>query len=208
MAHAGCGGDACTDVLAADDPGKWLNGYVDTTKARVLNESVDGAGARVFKSYDHRADCVPFVESCADEDAELIAFVPFTQPVRVKSLCVVAGGSEALAPLRARVFVDRDDVDFASAGELKPVQTFDLVPDFRGLVDYHVVASKFAGVSSVTIHLQGSVGGERVRVNCLGFKGEPTGFRRGVVETTYEARAQLKDHPKTKAEGFGGASTA
>ena len=69
-----------------------------------------------------------------------------------------------------------------------------------------LVASKFSGVSSVTLHFQGSLGGAAMRVSCVGFKGEGTGFRHGVVETTYEASAQIKDHPKARTTGLGGAA--
>ena len=242
----------------SEDEGKWISALVDTPRVRCLNgewaarwmgggpafrgragtssrtdarraERVEGSGKHVFKPHARRADCVPFVESCEGEDPELLFHVPFTQAVRLRSLCVVAGGGEELAPLKARLFTERDDLDFGAVESLKPVQTFELVPDFRGLVDCAVVsplrvsleltaapspgaraadplvASKFSGVSSVTLHLRGSVGGDAVRVNCVGFKGEGTGFRHGVVETTYEAAAQIKDHPKTRATGGGGA---
>lgn len=60
------------------------------------------------------------------------------------------------APTEAKVWVDRDDIDFSNAEDLPPAQTLSLVdPDQHlqfgaGSLDYPLKASKFQAASSLT----------------------------------------------------------
>ena len=61
-----------------------------------------------------------------------------------------------VAPTEAKVWVDRDDIDFSNAEDLPPAQTLSLVdPDQHlsfgaGSLDYPLRASKFQAASSLT----------------------------------------------------------
>ena len=90
-----------------------------------------------------------------EDDPELILHVPFTEAVKIQSVCI-SGGLGGVAPQEAKVWVDRDDIDFSNAEDLPPAQTLDLVdPDQHmsfgaGSLDYPLRASKFQAVSSLT----------------------------------------------------------
>ena len=59
--------------------------------------------------------------------------------------------------------------------------------------------SKFSGVSSLTLFFPASFNEDVSIISYLGFKGEATNYKHGVVEFVYESQAQLKDH-KTQSE--------
>ena len=163
-------------------------------------------GKHPFKAYDKRLEPEPFLASDED-DPELIVHVPFTQAVDIRSICVVGGGDGA-APTSVRLYADREDLEFSSAEELPPIQTVQLHEDFNGEIWYPLKVHKFQSVQSVALHFPADNhgGGDDATVLCyVGFKGAKKDARRGVVECTYEAAAQVKDHKKAKDE-MGGAS--
>jgi hypothetical protein len=86
----------------------------------------------------------------------------------------VVGGSSLTCPSRVRLFVNRDDVDFGIAEELKPTQAFDLHEDPEARIDYPLQAHKFQNISSISLFFEDSIGEETTRITYLGFKGEPT----------------------------------
>ncbi|GBG27895.1 PITH domain-containing protein 1 [Hondaea fermentalgiana] len=182
-----------------DDPeGNSLLKFIDTGRITCLNEQVEGSGKTVFKTMMEKADDSRFVLS-EEDDAELIFHIPFTVAVKLKSFCII-GGPNGEAPMHAKLFVNRDDVDFEMAHDLAPVQEFELAEDFAGAIDYPVKASKFSNITSLTIFIPENHGADSTRITFIGLKGEGTTARRGVVECTYEARAQLKDHESTRAD--------
>jgi hypothetical protein len=72
--------------------------------------------------------------------------------VHLQSLCFASAGD--FSPSRVRLFTNRDDVDFAGANELKPVQTLDLAEDPNGELWHNVKAAKFANVRSLTVFVE------------------------------------------------------
>lgn len=163
-----------------------------------LNEAKTGMGKDIIKSWAHRLDLLPRLES--DADAELLLTIPFTAAVHLKSFCIVSS-EKSRGPAKVKLFVNRDDIDFDSAKDMDPTQEVELVEDFSAAVDYPLVPSKFKGVSSITLFFPENFTGdedESTMMSYLGFKGEGTEVIRGVVETTYEASAQIKDHKKVE----------
>ena len=60
----------------------------------------------------------------------------FDGAVRLKALSVI-GGSGGSAPATMRAFVNRDDLDFAAASAMAPVQEWTLQQeDVRGVLEY------------------------------------------------------------------------
>ncbi len=46
----------------------------------------------------------------------------------------------------------------------------------------------------ITLFVSENFGGDQSLMYYIGFKGESTNIKKGVVEFTYEAKPQLKDH--------------
>jgi hypothetical protein len=190
----------------SEEPGsRWLAPCIDVANATCLNESADGAGARVLaKQYANRTDPLPRVTSL--DGGELLFFVPFTETVKLRYLtCIGTGVSRAL------LWANRQDVDFGNADAVRPTCVIpNLVRDELGVVDYPVSA-KFANITSLTVLLRGGgdpdgqgqlagAGEDRISVSCLGLKGDWTGHKSFVVDAKYEAVAALRDHPKGSAD--------
>jgi hypothetical protein len=64
--------------------------YIDTSKLRVLNAEEPELVAAPFKSFHERNDRMRFLSSNED-DPELILFIPFTEAVSIKSICLIGG---------------------------------------------------------------------------------------------------------------------
>ena len=71
-----------------------------------------------------------------------------------------------------RAFINRDDVDFALAEQLAPVQEWSLVPDVSASVEYTTRLTKFQSVSSLTFHFTGNGGASATRIYFIGLRGE------------------------------------
>ena len=188
-----------------DGSGDSLYPFIDKDKVHCLNEARQGMGKDIVKSWAHRLDAEPRLES--DVDAELLLTIPFTSAVHLKSFCIVAGEKDK-GPSKVKLFVNRDDIDFDSARDLEPAQELDLIEDFNASIDFPVRPKKFKSVSSLTLFFPENFTGdedEKTIMSYIGFKGEGTDLKRGVVDTVYEASAQLKDH--TKVEGTSNAQS-
>lgn len=182
-----------------DDPsGNTLYPYIDRDRIMGLNEASSGMASRIVKSWDNRLEPEPHLETDED-DAELIITIPFIAAVHVRSFCIVSY-EQNLGPNKVKIFKNRDDIDFDLARDLEATQEYDLIEDFNAAVDYPLSPSKFKGVTSLTLFFASNFMGDDVstKMSYLGFKGEGTQERRGVVRTTYEASAQLKDHKKVE----------
>jgi len=166
---------------------------------RCLNESSPGMALNPLKPYDKRTERDPYLES-QDDDPELILFVPFTQAVKMKSFCVVGGGGGS-APEHVKLWINRDDIDFNNAEDLPALQELDLVESNPSAdIDYPLVQRKFQNVSSITMFFSGNYGADASLISYIGFKGENTNFRHGVVEAVYESRPMPEDHKNPSDE--------
>ena len=84
------------DTNGEDEIGVDLRSFVSLDKIRALNASDPADAPLVFKSYSTRSDATPCLKSNED-DPELLLFVPFSEGVKIKSICV-QGGSGGAAP--------------------------------------------------------------------------------------------------------------
>ncbi|CAM9247513.1 unnamed protein product, partial [Chrysoparadoxa australica] len=186
-----------------EDPnGMSLFGFIDTGRVRCLNEGQPGEGVGCLKAWDKREELEPHLES-NDGDPELLIYIPFTEVVKIKAICV-RGGSDGSAPSGMKVWVNRDDIDFSNAPELPPVQNVETV-EGQSVVEYPAKISKMQNVSDITLFFPDNFGADQTIINFIGFKGENTNIRHGVVECVYEASAQLQDHELEAKTGQVGA---
>jgi len=87
------------------------------------------------------------------------------------------------------------ELDFDSVAELAPIQSWDLQEDFRGVLEYPTVASKFKGVHLLTLHFPEIIGdADRSEIYFIGLKGEFIERKKEAVEAVYEARPMPEDH--------------
>ena len=104
-------------------------------QVRCLNEAVVGSCQGVFKPWHQRLDLGGAALRSSDDDPELLLHVPFTGAVKLRAISVV-GGPDGAAPAALRVFINRDDLDFATAAELPAVQKWDLAETRDGRIEY------------------------------------------------------------------------
>ena len=75
---------------------------------------------------------------CADseeDDPELLLHVPFGGAVKLTGITVI-GGPEGTSPAKMRVFINREDLDFAAVADLPPVQEWELLENHGGQIEY------------------------------------------------------------------------
>jgi len=109
---------------------------------------------------------------------------------------VVSGDAGGSSPTRVRLFINRDDIDFALASELPPVQEFSLMEDLTASVEYQTRVSKFQCVSSLTLHFTHNGGASTTRLCFIGLRGQadPQSNREALATVVYETQARPQDH--------------
>jgi hypothetical protein len=122
--------------------------------------------------------------------------VPFKTAVKLKSFCVVGGGGGS-APSHVKVFVNREDVDFTNAEELKATQEWALAEDDAARILYPVKANRFANISSATFFFDANAGAAFTEISYLGLYGEDTRMqRRAAANIVFELLPNPADHKR------------
>ncbi|KAL6070721.1 PITH domain-containing protein [Balamuthia mandrillaris] len=171
--------------------------YIDTTGVRCLNEQEAGSIVQIFKPWDQRLQTEDKVESDADE--QLIIHIPFTASIKLKAICVI-GGNNGQSPSKMKAWINRDDIDFANAEEVKPAQEWELHENMNGEIEYPTRITKFQNVTSLTLFFSENFGADTTILYYVGLKGDYQKLSRQPVNVVYEASPQLKDH-KLPSEG-------
>lgn len=172
--------------------------YIDHDNVIALNESQDGSGAKIVRKYSERLETEPLLES--DVDEELLILIPFTGLVQLKSIQVRSTADDR-APKVIRLFKNRDDLDFATASELKPMQTLHHPAGVGigtrqddGIVEYALSRPLFSNMTSLTIHISENHGNDVTALSYIGLTGSWTKLNKAPVVAMYEAAANPKDH--------------
>ena len=216
--------DECTghdhDHEHDNDLGLSLRPYVNMDGVSCLNEETAGMGRSILKLHEERLSSTPYLRS-QDDDPELLLHIPFTEAVSIRTIAIrsiAPAATEAGAPnvptappLKLKLFVDRDDLDFETARELQPQLEFTCVPPMHfveGTIDYPLrPAGKFKMISSLTIFVESnfaSIGDDEdddvsTIITYIGLKGQGSRMKRVAVEAVYESRGMPADH-KVKGE--------
>lgn len=129
---------------------------------RCLNADDSHGVLGAIKPYDKRADTDTYLESDADE--QLIITIPFTGMVKLKSFSI-GSGAGGLGPLVVKAFINREDIDFDSVGDLPVVQAFELPMDNPHDAEHPVRIAKFNRVRSLTFFIETNHGEDTTRIN-------------------------------------------
>lgn len=97
------------------------------------------------------------------------------------------------APRTLHLFINRDDLDFSSAEDTKPVQTLEL-SQTSDLQEIPVKRALFGKVQRLVMFLADNFGDDVTRLSYIGFKGEWTQLGKAPSNIIYEAAAQPGDH--------------
>ena len=116
----------------------------------------------------------------------------FAGTVKLHSI-LVRSSTDDSAPLHLKIFVNRNDLDFGTASDLQPTQTFTLSQTSE-IQDIPVKRTLFGNTYSLTLFFEDNHGGEVTNVYYLGFKGEFMKLTREPVEVLYEKAANPRDH--------------
>ena len=190
MSFGCCHGDA--------SHGEELLRAIDIPGVRCLNESIPGSCVNVFKAECTRSDHTRWLESTSN-DTDLILSIPFTSTIQLRAICI-SGDISPASPARVRLFVNRPELDFASAADATPAQDFLLRADFNGDIWHSVRAARFNNLSSLQLFFSGRLGVDdyegdgAVRIFFVGLRADISGRRVGAVHTTYETQALRSDH--------------
>lgn len=160
---------------------------VDTNGLICLNELEPNSLQHVLRPWHERNNpSLPILTSDADE--QLLMCIPFTSPVKIKSVCVIGAG-DVENPAKLAAFVNNESMDFAEAESSRAVQEWDLVErNVDGSVEYPTKFTKFQNVSKLWLFVKSNFGGEVTKVMYVGLKGEFTKYKREAVHTVYESR--------------------
>ncbi|KAI5301389.1 hypothetical protein KEM56_001782 [Ascosphaera pollenicola] len=175
-----------------------LHRHIDFGRIVTLNESVADSGqAIVKKTWEHRFDDEPSLES--DVDEQVIMSIPFTGQVKLHSLLIYAEPGPT-APKSIKLFRNREDIDFSIASELQATQEIEVPPIPTGspqVLELPLKRAHFNSTTSVTLFFQDNQSGGDSDVTCIhyiGFKGDFTPLNREPVTVMYESAANPKDH--------------
>jgi hypothetical protein len=119
----------------------------------------------------------------------------FTGQVRLHSILLRTSDSPS-APSSLKLFINRDDVDFAVAEELEATQTLQLAR-INAIQEHGVKRALFNSTRSLVLFFPSNFGdGEEdvSRVSYLAFKGDFMKLGKEPVSVLYEAAANPADH--------------
>ncbi|TWU71626.1 hypothetical protein ED733_001423 [Metarhizium rileyi] len=198
--HAGHGGhdhhdhehDHSDDIIPALQSS--LYQQINFDEITTLNESTRDSGkAIVKKTWAERLSAEPELQSDADE--QLLMTVPFTAQVKLHSVLIRTSPSPC-APKTLHLYVNHDNLDFATAEDMDPIQKIEL-SQTSDVQEIPVKRALFGKVQRLVLFFVDNFGDgdeDVSRVSYVGFKGEWTRLGKAPTNILYEAAAQPGDH--------------
>mmetsp|Transcript_96600 Transcript_96600/g.171767 ORF Transcript_96600/g.171767 Transcript_96600/m.171767 type:complete len:206 (+) Transcript_96600:27-644(+) len=186
---AGCG---CLHEEDLTGQSQLLLPWIDVDAVVGLNEDEPNTARRVFRPYHTRLDDTQLVES-PEGDEELMVKVTFTSPVKVTGISVI-GGDNGSSPSSVKLYINREDLDFASLEDVEATQELQLAEDFHGAIQFPVRAAKFLVVTHLSLYFPESFGRDRTRIHWLGIWGIGSEWKRQAVVAVYESIGNAKDN--------------
>ena len=167
-----------------------------------------GELARAHSTQPARAPLTPdprapqSVES-EEDDPQLLLSIPFTCPVKIRSLTVIGGG-DGMAPRTLKAYVNHETLDFSDAEARPAVQEWTLQEDYLGVIEYPTQFSRFQNVSRLWLLIDDNHGADHTLISYIGLSGVGSEHKRRAVQTVYEARATGNFIDPLKEPGKGG----
>ncbi|KAI0402102.1 translation protein [Xylaria palmicola] len=175
-----------------------------------LNEHQRGSGkAIVKKTWAQRM--LPEPELKSDTDEQIIMHIPFAGQIKLHSI-ELRTSQNTCAPRTLRVFINRDDIDFDNADDLKPTQEFHLSQTSE-ILEIPVKRALFGSVHRLTLYFVNNFStrhsdsnsdlydddeddddADVTRLSYLGFRGEWMQRGRAPAQILYEAAPNPNDH--------------
>ncbi|GAC77047.1 hypothetical protein PANT_24d00018 [Moesziomyces antarcticus T-34] len=208
---------ASSGLSAVDGDATSLYEYINRDKVWGANLDPPESAKHVIKPWDQRLTAEPSTQSNVDD--QIAITVPFTCPVRLKSILINTGTGD-FAPTRCRAFVNRpdgvdfDDVDDATSqdhpAQLSPLAAaatlgsvasgkaqadFALLRGQDGVVEYPVSVARFSHTTSITIVLSHSNATTLSRFFYLGFRGTALVLKSEPGERLNIGAANAADRP-------------
>ncbi|KAN0062345.1 hypothetical protein ACQY0O_005227 [Thecaphora frezii] len=204
-------------LSAVDGDATNLYPYIIRHKIWGSNLDPPESAKNAIKPWDQRLSTADCVQSNVDD--QLAITVPFTCPVRIKSILINTGTGD-FAPTRCRAFVNRPDgIDFDEAdaatadthpegqptvriastlgavGSGRAQADFALLRGEDGVVEYPVSVARFSSTNSVTLILSHSNATTLSRFFYLGFRGTALQLAKDPSERLDIAAANAADKP-------------
>ncbi|RDW62751.1 galactose-binding protein [Coleophoma crateriformis] len=165
--------------------------HINFDEITTLNESQAHSGkAIVKKTWAERMQEEPALESDADE--QLLLHIPFTGQVKLHSILIRSSPADS-APQTLKVYINRDDLDFSTCGDLPPAQEFSLSQTSE-IQDIQVKRALFGKVQSLTLFIEDNYGEDTTLLSYLGFKGDWMQLGKAPSNILYESAANPADH--------------
>lgn len=127
--ETGCshGHHELTGCIGNDTPYPSLYPYIRHDSIRTLNEKDLDSGKSIFKPYNDRHSEL----SVTALDTELIIHVPFTEAVKLMGISICAGPPLERIPQKMALFVNREELDFATIQDVLPAQEIALAAELE-----------------------------------------------------------------------------
>lgn len=146
--------DCCSEGCA----GSSLRQFIDTGAAYALNcrrgRNVSAIVDRDWGSKAERDGIEPLETPADEDDSELLLHLPFTHDVSISGI-LLSTDCDGTCPKQLRAFTNKE-VDLDSAASSSATQAWDVACDPGALVEHLTRRSRFARVSSVTLHVPSS----------------------------------------------------
>eukprot|EP00756_Hemistasia_phaeocysticola_P012681 Hpha_TRINITY_DN15222_c5_g5::TRINITY_DN15222_c5_g5_i1::g.66848::m.66848 len=129
----------------------------------------------------------------------MLFIIPFTEVVRIAAISIIGGTQgqgEKDAPSKAKVWVNREDMDFETAQVVKGDTELDLQRGEHADLLHALPPSKFQNVRQVILYIHKNFGADTTCLSFIHFrgKGSKISTEKKVVTTVYETTGALKDH--------------
>jgi thioredoxin len=154
--HSASGAPSSSDSIKMPAGHEDITEHVDRKQASCLNQNSSHTWDNILSNTSS------YLES--DSDPQLLIYLPFSQPVKIHSLCFQAP-SNGKAPSTVKLYVNNPHMDFSSVDSTEATQEITLQEqDINGDTLVPLKFVKFQNVSSLTLFVENNQGEEETTV--------------------------------------------